>query len=145
MVFIPMHVTDLTFGFICFFVFFENGVQAVDAVVRLLAEYFGASVENGHLNPYAATWMNLIVVLCWNAAFLWIVMGGLRSQEAVENLRNFRLADAQCQSEEDREALLAVIGDFFSDTYSGETDQDRLRKVGWHRFESFAYSRDRGV
>ena len=76
---------------------------------------------------------------------LWFVMGSLRSLEAVQNLRNFRLADAECQSEEDREALLAVIGDFFTDTYSGETDQARLRKVGWHRFESFAYSRDRGV
>ena len=130
---------------ICNWLVFESGYLALGAIYRMLAGYFGVSTHTDHaqggLDAYMA-W-SFAMSIFGSVLSLWLVMGSLVSQEAVQNLRHFRLADAQCQSDEDREALLAVIADFFTDAYSGETDQDRLRKVGWHRFESATDSRNR--
>ena len=71
-----------------------------------------------------------------SAMGLAMIMDGIRSQEMLEELRTFRLADAACFDEDDREALLALIGDWFTDHASGETDALRLRQVGWPRFEN---------
>ena len=70
------------------------------------------------------------------AVKIWFVVGSLRSQKALEGLRKFKLSEAECHDENDREALLALIGDWFTDHTSGETDRNRLRQVGWHRFEN---------
>ena len=61
----------------------------------------------------------------------------IRIRSALSALRTFRLADAQCYSDEDREAILSVIGKWWTDHSSGEVDADRLRQLGHHRFERF--------
>ena len=58
------------------------------------------------------------------------------SQQAVEQLRNFRLQDALCQGEEDRAAILGLIAAWYSDT-SVELPPDELVRLGHHRFEQF--------
>merc|ERR1712008_122955 len=45
------------------------------------------------------------------------------------------MGDAECFSASDREAILTLIGDWFTDKVSGESDAERLRLLGWHRFE----------
>ena len=61
---------------------------------------------------------------------------GDRTAHGCDDLHDFRLSEAECYDDDDREALLRLIGDWFADHNSGETDPDRLRQVGWHRFES---------
>jgi hypothetical protein len=61
----------------------------------------------------------------------------IRIRSALLALRTFRLTDAQCYSEGDREAILSVIGKWWTDHSSGEADADRLRQLGHHRFERF--------
>ena len=58
------------------------------------------------------------------------------SQQAVDQLRNFRLQDALCQGEEDRAAILGLIAAWYSDT-SVELPPDELVRLGHHRFEQF--------
>ena len=57
--------------------------------------------------------------------------------QALERLKDFRLSDAKCHSETDRKALLDLIADWWTDKTSGETDPERLRALGHHRFESY--------
>ena len=45
--------------------------------------------------------------------------------------------DTECYSKSDRTALIDIIARWFSDTHSGETDPERLRQLGIHRFETF--------
>ena len=56
---------------------------------------------------------------------------------ALVGLRHFKLTDAQCYSDADRAAILALIGQWWTDHASGETDPQRLRALGFHRFERF--------
>ena len=58
-------------------------------------------------------------------------------RSALAGLKHFRLADASCFSEDDRRAILSLIGKWWTDTSSGENDPERLRQLGFHRFERF--------
>ena len=78
----------------------------------------------------------IVVYMPFNMVAVWVVVQGIQSQRALDDLHDFRLSEAECSDDDDREALLRLIGDWFADHNSGETDPDRLRQVGWHRFES---------
>jgi len=57
---------------------------------------------------------------------------------ALSKLQQFDLQrDATCFSDSDRDALLNLIAEWFTDTRSGETTPSRLRNLGVHRFERF--------
>ena len=58
-------------------------------------------------------------------------------EEATRALRHFKLADAECYSAEDREAILGLISKWWTDRESGVSDPERLRQLGFHRFERF--------
>ena len=55
----------------------------------------------------------------------------------IEALRHFKLADAECYSAADREAILGLISKWWTDRESGVSDPERLRQLGFHRFERF--------
>ena len=59
-----------------------------------------------------------------------------RSADAIERLRHFRLEDAVCQGAEDREAILALISSWYTDT-SVALPRDEAVRLGHHRFEQF--------
>ena len=56
-------------------------------------------------------------------------------QAALLTLSDFSLAKTQCFSAQDREALLALIGEWYTDAQAGETDPERLVQLGHHNFE----------
>jgi hypothetical protein len=64
-------------------------------------------------------------------------VSGRRSREALHALRDFSIDDAQCQSADDRRALIAVICEWYTDTRAGEIDPQRLLELGRHKFEMF--------
>lgn len=73
----------------------------------------------------------------WMLAMLWAVVQAHKTEEAIKQLRSFSLEDAQCYSEADRENLLDLIGEWFTDRVGAdETDEAGLRRIGWHRFET---------
>merc|ERR1712216_211791 len=43
----------------------------------------------------------------------------------------------QCHSAEDRAALQELIAEWWTDDRSGETDPERLKALGYHRFEAY--------
>lgn len=58
-------------------------------------------------------------------------------QEALAQLKSFKLADAQCHSDSDRDELQALIARWFTEQSSGDGDAEDARRVGFHRFEQF--------
>jgi len=58
-----------------------------------------------------------------------------RSQAALLTLSDFSLSETRCYSAQDREALLALIGEWYTDKSAGETDPARLMQLGHHNFE----------
>ena len=57
------------------------------------------------------------------------------SQKAIDALSEFKLSETHCHSDEDREALLGLIGEWYTDYHAGETDRRRLEQLGHHNFE----------
>ena len=120
MVIIPLHYAELRF--------FSY------VIVPIAITFIAMAMKGGLVDDIAALWVVMFafgVFFC--SAQLWCAVRGIRSQQALEELKHFRLSDAECFDDDDREALLALIGDLFADGASGETDLERL---GWHRFEN---------
>merc|ERR1712204_47804 len=65
----------------------------------------------------------------------WTWEQGQKSRLALQNLSDFQLEKAECFSDKDREMILDLIAEWFTDQYSGERDPARLRKLGWYNFE----------
>ena len=82
----------------------------------------------------------LVIVLC-APGFVVLLHAAVEARDVhrgLMRLHDFDLRrDAHCFSPSDREALLDVIADWFSDVNSGETDVAGLRRLGIHRFQSF--------
>ena len=58
------------------------------------------------------------------------------SQKAIDALSEFKLSETHCHFRtEDREALLGLIGEWYTDYHAGETDRRRLEQLGHHNFE----------
>jgi hypothetical protein len=121
LVLIPLHLSKLRLFFSLmiptFSIFFGYVLQLTDSNLIQIIIY-------------------VVVYMPFNMVAVWVVVQGIQSQRALDDLRDFRLSEAECTDDDDREALLRLIGDWFADHNSGETDPDRLRQVGWHRFES---------
>ena len=62
---------------------------------------------------------------------------GLRRAQGGGKLRSFRLEDAQCHSDDDREELQQLIAKWFTERRAGDDDTEDARRVGHHRFEQF--------
>ena len=58
-------------------------------------------------------------------------------EDAIAKLNRFKLADAQCHSDSDREELQALIAKWFTEHSSADADAEDARRVGFHRFEQF--------
>ena len=73
-------------------------------------------------------------------AQLFIIFAQVQAYEggqAVAQLGRFKLADAQCQSDADREELQRLIANWFTERGGGDGDAEDARRVGFHRFEQF--------
>lgn len=81
---------------------------------------------------YTTVWM-----LIGMPAVLFAEVEARAIRTALVGLRRFKLTDAQCYSDADRAAILALISQWWTDHASGETDPARLRALGFHRFERF--------
>jgi hypothetical protein len=62
---------------------------------------------------------------------------GRRSREALDALARFSLDDVQCYAPEDKAEILRMIGSWFTDTSTGESDPEVLQQIGHHRFTTF--------
>ena len=61
-----------------------------------------------------------------------------RMRSAVADLSRFRLEDARCHSDADREELLKLIAKWFSDrTRTDGASGEDARRLGFHRFETY--------
>ena len=65
------------------------------------------------------------------------MMMGHRSRSALRALREFSIADSQCYSPDDRQALIEVICSWYTDHHAGEDHPERLRALGQYKFETF--------
>ena len=129
---VPLHAPLRTCGWtLCFLLFYL-------AMSTMLWPVIGEKlVALMYTNPLYVP----LYTTCWMLMGMPVVIMAeletIRIRSALVALRTFRLTDAQCYSDEDREAILSVIGKWWTDHSSGETDASRLRQLGHHRFERF--------
>merc|ERR1712216_360372 len=124
---VPLHVPILKMGII-------TGIF-IGMYTLLVFSYFPFMGQLMKTRVGMVIW-GLIIACPSNFGVIWAASAGRSSNEAVKLLQNFRLEDAECFSNDDREAILGLIADWFTDRMSGETDPERLRLLGWHRFET---------
>ena len=73
-------------------------------------------------------------------AQLFIIFANVSAYEgenAIAKLNRFKLPDAQCHSDSDREELQALIAKWFTEHSTADADAEDARRVGFHRFEQF--------
>ena len=56
---------------------------------------------------------------------------------SLNQLSNFRIEDAECYSDADRQALVSVISEWYTDRRAGEDEPSRLAALGARKFENF--------
>ena len=81
---------------------------------------------------YMAAIMAPVMTVPW-LLMIWATYVGRATSAAIEQLRHFSLADAECYSQVDRDAITELIGRWFADAGEGESDP----AVGIHNFEMF--------
>ena len=96
MVLIPLHSSELRLLNLMFGIFFTVGVPAM---IRFFAGYLGVRSLTAQVIFLAMPLFVMFALLN-----VWLALRGLRSQHAVDELRNFRLSHAQCRDDDDREA-----------------------------------------
>lgn len=85
-------------------------------------------------------WLPVFMFVIDAPAQFFIILAQVQAYQghsAVAKLRSFRLADAQCHSDKDREELQQLIAKWFTEQRAGEDDAEDTRRVGHHRFEQF--------
>ena len=88
--------------------------------------------------------LSIVMNTPWMMAMLWAVVEAHKTEEAIHQLRSFSLADAACYSEADRENLLDLIGEWFTDRVGADgADETRLRQIGWQIAPSLAVAREK--
>ena len=109
------------------------------AIINLLLSLGANSMaKEDHGSPLTPHLISMIAAcLVFQPIVLLTIVNGRRSRNALHALRDFSIADAQCYSAEDREALTAVICNWYTDHRAGEDDPERLMELGRHKFETF--------
>jgi hypothetical protein len=137
---VPLSAPLRFFGFaLTFLVFYELTFLSTYAA-ELLSDSdspFAVFVTGGG----SGASMGVVIVVLVAPGLLLLLYAAVEAQEVHDGLMRLHrfdlVRDARCFSPADREALLDIIGDWFSDTSSGEKDTEGLRQLGIHRFESF--------
>lgn len=129
---IPLHAPLRVFGWVLSFALFYLAMTTL--MWPVVGDWLTQLLYSSYLYIplYTSAWMMLGVPV--------ILAAEVEAREirtALAALRHFRLTDASCFSESDRHAILSLVGKWWSDTSSGETDPERLRQLGFHRFERF--------
>ena len=129
LVVLPLHTAQKELGFMVFW----------QAIINLLLSLGANSMaKEDHGSPLTPHLISMIAAcLVFQPIVLLTIVNGRRSRNALHALRDFSIADAQCYSAEDREALTAVICNWYTDHRAGEDDPERLMELGRHKFETF--------
>lgn len=130
--FVPLHVPLRIVGWCCCFCIFY--------FMMTVGFLFLAPMLNSISPDEMVGLLSAFTVVCMAGGLPIVLTAELEAcdiREACVALRSFRLTDAQCHSAADRAAILGLIAKWWTDTSSGETDADRLRQLGEHKFESF--------
>ena len=132
---IPLHVPLRTFGWVAAMAFFYTAMSSI--MLPVIGPWVLASLYS----PCCAVWTVPLFETCWMALgvalFLYAEIEAQKIKEALAALKHFELAHAACYSDADRAAILSLISKWWTDSSSGETDPERLRQLGHHRFERF--------
>ena len=81
----------------------------------------------------------IIMTVLHVPATLFVVVAQVEAchmRSAVERLGRFKLEEARCQSDKDREELLQLIAKWFTERVD-DGDSEYTRRVGFHRFETY--------
>ena len=130
---VPLHVPLRQMGWIICL-----GLFQISMMTLLIPTIGPAMVEAINANPLVGL---VIFTTAWFVPGVPVVLAAeleaREIEEATRALRHFKLADAECYSAEDREAILGLISKWWTDRESGVSDPERLRQLGFHRFERF--------
>lgn len=122
----PLVTLSLLLDLICFSVF---GVVLGAAIELFDRDDLAALGQQQEAMPF-------FVLLLHAPAQLFVVVAQVeacRMRAAVAELRRFKVEEARCHSDADREELLKLIARWFA---GAEADED-ARRVGFHRFETY--------
>ena len=123
-VFVPMHVAMLDVSMLAYGIMYN------------LMPICGAWLGLGHslIVQFALGFGGVAVPqILMLAAFV----QGRKSRRALEALARFSLEDVKCYAPEDKAEILRMIGSWFTDASTGESDPDVLQQIGIHRFTTF--------
>ena len=94
----------------------------------LIASSSNLTDEQSSQGMIAMMHMTIPIIMSPLLLIIWATYCGRATSRAIDELRYFSLADAECYSQVDRDAITELIGRWFADAGEGEA-------VGIHNFE----------
>ena len=128
--FVPLHVALQRAALTAVVIGFPLVNCATAPIIATLPKEAGVTV----LLPFFA-----VILAPPYALLLYAINMGRGTTLALKRLKDFRLADAECYSASDREAIVSLISRWFADTSSPDENVDEARRqaIGEHNFEQF--------
>ena len=129
---LPLHEALVTLSLLLDLIFFFS----VAIIIFCLLPALGVDLSAMSMD---ASQLPLFVLLLHAPGQLFVVVAQVeacRMRRAVARLTRFKLEDARCHSDSDRDELQKLIAKWFSERNAHEAGED-ARRVGFHRFETY--------
>lgn len=133
--FVPLHYSlqkGALIAFLFAFPLFGILLKVVPGLEKSVAE----GMDNANYGILGILPLFIVSFLPWLLLLVHATWQGRSTSRALQQLRRFTLAEAECYSDVDRAAIMELIGEWFADGSEG-SDKHTSQEVGIHNFETF--------